>query len=252
MSDLDGLDLQDPLPEAHVTTSDRFAMVPERVLFNLDLSDGAVRCYAVLARLANGKGLLWHGQASLAEKMGKSERIVRGYMTELQKAGELVRAKRRMNQTNVWRLRTFTPLDRLNPAGPDRLNPAAPRTGGKLPTNENQESQRATTAPPVDKPAKAPRAKSARDLLWDALCEVLGWNPEKMTKGERGRLGRTVTGLLEAGARPGDVHARAARYREHWPNVDLTPEALEKHWSTFAPPKVDPAKSASRDPGMAW
>ena len=68
--------------------------------------------------------------------------------------------------------------------------------------------------------------------IWDAICQVCELKPA--TKGDRARIGKVVADLKAKSATPDEIFIRAARYREQWPTVAFTPEALVKHWDTFA------------------
>jgi len=61
------------------------------------------------------------------------------------------------------------------------------------------------------------------------VCEL-----KPATKGDRARIGKVVADLKAKSATPDEIFIRAARYREQWPTVAFTPEALVKHWDTFA------------------
>ena len=82
--------------------------------------------------------------------------------------------------------------------------------------------------PAASKP-KIPDPKFRPMVL--ALEEAVG---KCSTKSEHARRSKTVKELLEAGATPDEVRARAERYRRGWPNVTLTDRALVEHWSKFA------------------
>lgn len=74
--------------------------------------------------------------------------------------------------------------------------------------------------------------KEIRDGLWEGIRQVTGFNPK--TPGDNARMGRVVSDLVTKGAFPEDVPIRAGRYRQAWPKVSLTPEALLKHWDAFS------------------
>jgi DNA-binding transcriptional ArsR family regulator len=70
-----------------------------------------------------------------------------------------------------------------------------------------------------------------RDAVWDALVEAIGGSPE--TASARGAWNRAASELREIGATPEEIRRRVRRYRETWPKVSLTPNALAKHWSSL-------------------
>ena len=71
----------------------RFAMVPEWVL-DAEVSDRAVRLYAVLARFADGAGRAWPGRALLAKRMRCSKDSIDRAMAELVTVGAITKRGR--------------------------------------------------------------------------------------------------------------------------------------------------------------
>ncbi len=91
----------------------------------------------------------------------------------------------------------------------------------------------------ADAPRTAPqRPTPAINPLWEALISGIGIAPQ--TAAERSHFGKAVKELRDI-ATPEDVLARCANYRATWPDMDLTPDALVKHWSRMEhPPSVRP------------
>ena len=52
------------------------------------------------------------------------------------------------------------------------------------------------------------------------------------------RINKAVRDLKARNATGDEVRRRAKRYRDKWPNVELTPESLVKHWQRFAEENV--------------
>lgn len=102
-----------------------------------------------------------------------------------------------------------------------------------------QESQ--TQPDEADKPKRT-------DPIWDSVCAAFGLTP--VTKSEKSRVGGIVRDLKLKGASPDDIAIRLGRYRAEWPKAAATPEALLKHWDTFAGPpprpKAPPGKPSAR------
>ena len=70
-----------------------------------------------------------------------------------------------------------------------------------------------------------------RDPWWDTLVALFGYTP---TGGETGVFGRIVN---KARAHPPEVIVeRAHRYYATWPDVSLTPTALDKWWDWLGSP----------------
>jgi len=60
----------------------------------------------------------------------------------------------------------------------------------------------------------------------------------KLPKSSRGRINSAVTEAAEADITAADVRERGQLYRETWPDVDRSPQALLKHWEGFSPQSV--------------
>jgi hypothetical protein len=79
----------------------------------------------------------------------------------------------------------------------------------------------------TDKPPRKPNP------TWDAICEVWGMKPD--TKADATRIGKLARDYLAKGATLEEIRTRLDRCKRAWPNVAVvTPEALLKHWETFA------------------
>jgi len=100
-----------------------------------------------------------------------------------------------------------------------------------------------------------------RDLTWEAMLEVCGYDAESITPSERGRVNaalkelRTIYPSSSQYAVAFDIRARAQNYRLLYPGMPLTPQALTGNWSQIAeqPPPEKPAPRppvAERDPGV--
>ncbi len=124
---------------AHPTTSgdmlvvepQRFAIVPEWVL-DLDVSDAALRLYALLLRYGGTSGSRMPSRRLLADRMRRSVDSVDRAMRDLETAG-LVRVERRRrrgreNLTNRYHVRTTNPADRRPPAAVAEQAAEADRT----------------------------------------------------------------------------------------------------------------------------
>lgn len=98
--------------------------------------------------------------------------------------------------------------------------------------------------PPAGGAVQAPASQRARNPIWDAVVEAFGLHPA--TKADNARMGRIVADLKAKGAMPEAVGERLARYRQTWPNMEATPEALVKHWDRF-----DGKHAAPSEPGRA-
>lgn len=70
----------------------------------------------------------------------------------------------------------------------------------------------------------------ASDEVFDALIDVCGLDPERLTKSERGAVNNAAKQLRDVGAVPEEIRTRAGRYLAKWPGIELTPMALAKNW----------------------
>lgn len=70
-----------------------------------------------------------------------------------------------------------------------------------------------------------------RNVAWDALVEVLGYEP--LTESEKSLWGRITRSLNGAGATLETLQGVAAAYRKEWPECTLTVTAIEKWYSQF-------------------
>jgi len=69
------------------------------------------------------------------------------------------------------------------------------------------------------------------DPIWDAVVETFGLHP--VTIGDKKRMGKIVRDLKRRGATADEIKRRHGRYKQEWPTMACTPEALDKHWDRF-------------------
>lgn len=98
-----------------------------------------------------------------------------------------------------------------------------------LPEGEKVDEKPAQTPPPPKPPAPKPR-----NVLFDAIAEVCGFNLTEI-KAEGGLIGKALADIKAATPEvdPFEIKARARRYRERWPNITLTPGGFAKHWPSL-------------------
>jgi len=81
-----------------------FTQVPNFILMNATLSVGAKLTYAMLLKYAWYDKKCFPGQQTLAKDMGASDRSVRNYLKELEKARFIKIVQRGLGKVNIYEL----------------------------------------------------------------------------------------------------------------------------------------------------
>lgn len=118
------------------------------------------------------------------------------------------------------------------------LQPASP-TAGELPLPGESEQ----------KPkAKAPRQPNP---LFDALAELEGAGPEKLTASAAGKVGKALAEIKEASpdVTSDEIRRRAGNLRAHFPDATPTATSLAKHWARCAAPPAPRMNGNGRPSG---
>jgi hypothetical protein len=128
----------------------------------------------------------------------------------------------------------------------DDITAISPRYQSDRPETETETEKEAETegAPRQNGDAKKTRKP---DLLFEAIANACGIEWKALTKNERGALNNAAAQLRDINATPEDVQARAAKYRQKWPGIDLTPMALVNNWNTVI---AAPEQSACQVPQL--
>lgn len=90
---------------------------------------------------------------------------------------------------------------------------------------------------PVIETKKRKKRQPKNAPIFRAIAEVCGIDWRNLNRQERGKLNYATSCLVESGANPEEIRARAATYKSRWPNASLTPTALAGNWSLLAPEK---------------
>jgi hypothetical protein len=100
----------DATPSKTVMANAYFAMIPECVLYNPDISGNAVRIYGALNRHANSEGQAFPSRSRLAKLCALSIRTVDKAIAELEAIDALVKQRRRSpeDNENEWRSNLYT------------------------------------------------------------------------------------------------------------------------------------------------
>lgn len=103
-----------------------FAIVPEWLIGSV--SANALKLFCVLARYANSDGRCWPSVATIAERLGATDRSIQRWMAELVEAGAVVKHPRTTelgdSDTNDYELRFADPRHRT-PVSPPRVESVA-------------------------------------------------------------------------------------------------------------------------------
>jgi biotin operon repressor len=89
---------------ADVLSTKGFTQVPNHILDNGKLSPGAKLTYAMLLKYAWQNDYCFPGQERLAKDMGVSDRSVRTYLQELEKADFVAIKQRGLGKPNLYEL----------------------------------------------------------------------------------------------------------------------------------------------------
>lgn len=177
------------------------------------------------------------GAKRLAHDTGLTERAVRTLLGDLAAAGwlELVARgglKGGKRMANLYRATI------PNPGLPFTHERGSPVNGdARTPDPERADPRTRISPCSIESPRETIGAAGAgreRDLLWDAIVEACGIDPQAITKGMRGEIAAAVKALRDVNADPAEVPARARSYGKMMSSAVLSPSALAKWWPTLA------------------
>lgn len=122
-----------------------FAMVPEELIYDVDVQHGAVRLWAALQRHANRKGEAWPSLRTLATKLGVNRTTVMRWRDHLDDLGWLKYAHDLDADGNpIGRVRVWLFWTRVDPA---TGVPVHQRTGGSHERNTQSHERNGGVAP---------------------------------------------------------------------------------------------------------
>ena len=95
-----------------------------------------------------------------------------------------------------------------------------------------------------------------RDLSWEALVRETHANPAM----ERGKLNSALKGIraaaltegLSEDSLPEEIRLRAQAYRDRWPQLTLTPNALAVHWFRVIAPVAEARTAQQIELDKLW
>jgi len=204
--------------------------------------------YAVLLDESRGTGTVKIGLRRLASVLVGDKNTIARAISDLEGAGLLEVIRGRKGQANTYRLTVRTAKTVPHTGTVAKKKASRPRDnnrpsrGTPCPATGTLVSPYRDTRPeqteyredrPAGKPRK-PRAEPkprARCEVWDTLCELFGDVVDPVADAKR--IGLVVKKLKAKGATAAEMNSRAERYKRTWPDMEFTPEALNKHWKRF-------------------
>lgn len=133
---------------------------------------------------------------------------------------------------------------------PDKDPTRVPDRGGEsTETSTETEPKSRTTTRTRTGNSSEPAARE-KDPIFDALCESCGINAKELTEAARGPLNKACKDLKDVGATPDEIHRRANAYKTTFAGMNLTPNALSRHWAVLSgvPIPVPEKQSGARIP----
>ena len=231
-----------------------------------ELSDSAERTFFRLLTHTDDDGRGEDRPKLLAAKLyplhdGKDAGTVNADLDELQTVGLLTRYC--VNGKRYYTIPTFR--DWQNPRHPTASklpspDEADPETNGSSTAKRGRATAKRRKAPAgvgggvgegeqTLAPAKPPREP---DPIFEALIDACGLDIDELTSSARGAANKATKELRDVGASPDGIHARAKVYRQKWPDRELTPSALAKHYAQLgAKAKGPPSGGRTPEVGSA-
>lgn len=122
----------------------------------------------------------------------------------------------------------------------------APQVSSHRTNQTNQPNPTNQGSAPTSSP-RSPKTKQL-DAMKDALADAVGYRPASGNKAAWGPFQSAASSLVAEGAKPEDVPRVAKAYRREWPDVEMTPTSLAKHWARFARRKSPIHEGRRTDP----
>lgn len=223
-----------------------FAVVPEWLIDNADVSDRGVRLFAILARHADEHGRAFPGRKRLAARLNCSESSIDRAMDELGKCGAVVTTPRyredgSRSTNDYWLWPKTPPVEGAVPTG-DEGGPVMRDAGTPSPVttrNESQVNDSQTKESLVD-------VSDAFDAFWQA------W-PKERRVGKPSARTAYENAVRKKGAKPAAILAGVERWSAYW-TAKGEPEFIphpttwlhRQQWDddTPPPPKQQPGPRA--------
>lgn len=213
---------------------------------NRHLTDGFIP-RAVVKRLLDFEGIAWHSSHPDAV-MGSGMDVEWGHVV-----GDLVDADMWAEVDGGYRIHDYLEYQPSRAEQEQRREQRreAGRKGGKArakriakqdasePSSKRSSKTEANSNPgpvpgPVPDEVQTPLApdKPARksDPIFEALCEVAGWDWRKLNDNERGKANKATKMVRQSEGTAADVRQRAKRWPQVFPGATLTPLGIVSNW----------------------
>lgn len=214
----------------------------------------------VLLGIANhdGDGGAWPSVKTLAKYGGCDSRQVQRALKQLEQAGEIQRIigaggdenTRPDRRPNRYRILVSCPpsCDGTTKHKERGDSGDTPRRDGVTSTAERGDirgsngvvemSPEPSYEPSVEPLAAAPRESKPRpkDDIFEAVANACAIPLDRLTATERGRINKAAKELRDIGTTPDEIARKAQAYRQQYPDMPLTPQALTGNWAQLTPP----------------
>lgn len=232
---------------AELYADNHFAMVPEWIIDAEVVSDQAFRVYAVMQRYANSaSGEVFPAVGTLAERLHRSDRSIQRALRELEEHSIIRRVTDPEELEYLRSMRvggsdfapsSFTYLLRTTPV--TDLAPPGDRSdgeGGDISDTQSTESlSREGTSAHADATETLPLQQHMfQEMVFAWFQRPYEQMEPVLTKTQRQRINAAIKELVEIGTQKGEITFAAREYRAKWPDMELTPQALVKHWHSFS------------------
>ena len=94
---------------------------------------------------------------------------------------------------------------------------------------------------------ESPRRARAPDPIFDTFCEVLQLDSKRLNKTERGRLNSACKDIRDVNGTTDDIRLAAERYRQKWPDIDITAKAIAGNWQSLLNGVGEPRAETGRE-----
>ncbi len=241
-------------PEAR--QSHLFAQIPNDLVRDPDADPFVIAAYCAISSRANSAQHAWPSYELMRKEAHQGNARLSKSLKWLEANGWLVITRRRNDEghvrPNVYEVqgaRLITPQKSLITPGelsePDYASEkpdyASRNTSGVVEEEPSEEEEH------LLRKSKRSKKQQLREEIFSAFWKFKTgetYSVDKvLTKSERGRINDGVEDAINAGIDSDEIRIRGDRYREAWPTMPFTAQALLTNWTTFADDAVEAACS---------